>query len=61
MIIVVTGNMGYVGSAVVSHIRRRVPGSVIVGIDSGLFGHCISQDELPECRVDVQIFRTCGI
>jgi len=57
MIIVVTGNMGYVGPAVVSHIRRRIPGSFIVGIDSGLFGHCISQNELPECQVDIQIFR----
>ena len=57
MIIVVTGNMGYVGSAVVSHIRREIPASFIIGIDSGLFGHCISQDELPECSVDMQIFR----
>ena len=57
MIIMVTGNMGYVGSAVVSHIRREMPGSLIVGIDSGLFGHCLSQAELPECGVDIQIFR----
>lgn len=57
MTIVVTGNMGYVGSAVVSYLRREMPSSLIVGVDSGMFGHCISHDELPECAVDIQVFR----
>lgn len=54
---VITGNMGYVGPVVVSHIRRKFPESEIVGIDSGLFAHCITQHTLPERLLDAQYFR----
>jgi nucleoside-diphosphate-sugar epimerase len=57
MKIVITGNMGYVGSTVLSHLRSAFTGATIVGVDSGLFGHCTTQNALPERLVDVQMFR----
>ena len=40
MKILITGNMGYVGPVVTRHLRRKFPGSYLVGLDSGLFAHC---------------------
>lgn len=57
MHIVLTGNMGYVGPVVVEHLRRSLPQARLTGIDSGLFAHCLTQDGLPERRLDAQIFR----
>jgi nucleoside-diphosphate-sugar epimerase len=57
MKIIITGNMGYVGSSVVSHLRTMFPAAVIVGVDSGLFGHCLTQGVIPERNIDVQIYR----
>jgi nucleoside-diphosphate-sugar epimerase len=57
MKVVITGNMGYVGPACVDHLRRALPSATIIGIDSGLFAHCLTQDGLPECAVDAQLFR----
>ena len=40
MRILITGNMGYVGPAVVAHLRERYPHCELLGFDSGLFaGH----------------------
>lgn len=57
MKIVITGNMGYVGSSVVAHLRRVFPAATIVGVDSGLFGHCLTQGAIPERNIDIQIYR----
>jgi nucleoside-diphosphate-sugar epimerase len=57
MKIIITGNMGYVGSFVVSHLRKVLQDANIVGIDSALFGHCLTQSTTPERNIDVQIFR----
>jgi nucleoside-diphosphate-sugar epimerase len=57
MKIVVTGNMGYVGANVVSHLRTALPSAAIVGIDSGLFAHCTTQGVIPERAIDTQLFR----
>ncbi|GGB07451.1 NAD-dependent epimerase [Brucella endophytica] len=57
MNIMVTGNMGYVGPVLISHIREVLGSSTIIGVDSGLFAHCITQENLPEHAVDIQIFR----
>lgn len=54
---VITGNMGYVGPVVINHLRTKFPDSEIVGIDSGLFAHCITQNSLPERQLDAQYFR----
>ncbi|UIJ44004.1 SDR family oxidoreductase [Sphingomonas cannabina] len=57
MKILVTGNMGYVGPAVVRRLRARYPDAVIHGYDSGFFAHCLTtQEGMPERRLDCQIF-----
>jgi nucleoside-diphosphate-sugar epimerase len=56
MKILVTGNMGYIGPAVVRQLRSSYPGCEIVGLDMGFFGHCLTNAEYsPECIIDRQI------
>jgi nucleoside-diphosphate-sugar epimerase len=59
MKILVTGNMGYVGPAVVKRLRESYPAATILGLDLGFFAQCltISNGLFPECRVDVQYFK----
>ena len=55
MKILVTGNLGYVGSVVVRHLRQKFPSSRIVGFDSGFFAHCLTNvRQLPEVELDAQ-------
>lgn len=55
--ILITGNMGYVGSALVRHLRCRFAGADLTGLDSGLFGHCLVTDQrMPETLLTRQIF-----
>lgn len=57
MKILITGNLGYVGSVLVSRLRACYPDATLVGFDMGYFGNCLSTDDiLPECRVNVQHF-----
>jgi nucleoside-diphosphate-sugar epimerase len=57
MRILVTGNMGYVGPVVVSHLRSRFPGAELLGFDTCFFGSCLAgADRLPEGQLDMQIF-----
>lgn len=56
MKIVITGNMGYVGPILVRHLRTTFPTATLVGIDSGLFGHCLTGTGLPEVLLDQQIY-----
>ena len=57
MKILITGNMGYIGPCVVSHLRSCWPDAELVGIDMGYFASCLTNVKiLPECRVDVQYF-----
>ena len=42
MKVLITGNMGYVGPAVVAHLRREHPDWTIDGFDSGYFAHCLT-------------------
>ncbi|OGW81247.1 MAG: NAD-dependent epimerase [Omnitrophica bacterium RIFCSPHIGHO2_02_FULL_51_18] len=57
MKILITGNMGYIGPAVVKRIRASYPKAKIVGLDTGFFAHCLTNsDVLPESRLDGQIF-----
>ncbi|TNC73466.1 NAD-dependent epimerase/dehydratase family protein [Rubellimicrobium roseum] len=56
MRILVIGNMGYVGPALVRHLRRTHPGYELHGFDAGYFGHClIGSDRLPELDLDLQM------
>ena len=55
--ILITGNMGYVGSVLVRHLRQRLPQAELTGFDSGLFGHCLTgASVLPERFLDRQIY-----
>jgi len=55
--ILVTGNMGYVGPAVVDHLRESVPGATLMGLDTGYFAHCLTgAAPLPERALDRQYF-----
>jgi nucleoside-diphosphate-sugar epimerase len=55
--LMITGNMGYVGPIVVRHLRRVFPDAVLVGLDSGLFAHCLTTTtSLPETLLDEQRF-----
>jgi nucleoside-diphosphate-sugar epimerase len=57
MRILVTGNMGYVGSIVVRQLRRHYPQATIIGYDSGFFAHCLTNSStLPETDLDQQLF-----
>jgi len=55
--ILITGNMGYVGPCLVSHLRTSFPNATLIGLDMGYFAACLSNSEvLPECKTDVQYF-----
>ena len=57
MKILVTGNMGYVGPAVVARLRETRPEATLAGLDAGYFAHCLTGvSSLPERRLDVQHF-----
>lgn len=55
--ILITGNMGYVGPGVVSHLRKAFPKAELIGYDLGFFAHCLTgTTRLPESRLDRQVF-----
>ena len=57
MRILITGNMGYVGPAVVAHLRERHPGAELIGFDAGLFASAVTTTgPAPETRLDAQHF-----
>jgi nucleoside-diphosphate-sugar epimerase len=57
MNILITGNMGYIGPCVLSHLRSRYSDSQLVGLDMGYFANCLTNAAiLPECKVDLQYF-----
>jgi nucleoside-diphosphate-sugar epimerase len=57
MRILVTGNMGYVGPAVIRHLRESYSKVELLGYDMGYFASCLTASSfLPECRVDLQHF-----
>lgn len=57
MRILITGNMGYVGSVVVRQLRERFPTAQLMGYDTGLFGQSLTTTgPLPEIRLDAQHF-----
>jgi nucleoside-diphosphate-sugar epimerase len=57
MNILITGNLGYVGSVLVSEIRKHLPGKII-GLDSAFFAEClVDKNFLPEKDIDHQIYK----
>ncbi|RVT93566.1 NAD-dependent epimerase/dehydratase family protein [Sphingomonas crocodyli] len=57
MRILVTGNLGYVGPAVVRCLRAAIPDAVIHGYDDAYFAHCLTGvASLPERLIDRQSY-----
>lgn len=57
MKILITGNLGYVGSILVPYLRLRHPESEIIGYDTGYFAHCFSNaTRSPEVSLTKQAF-----
>jgi UDP-glucose 4-epimerase len=55
--ILILGNMGYVGPAVVRHLRAQHPTATIHGFDNSYFAHCLTgASSLPEQLLDQQFF-----
>jgi nucleoside-diphosphate-sugar epimerase len=55
--ILITGNMGYVGPAVVERLRASRPGAILAGLDIGYYGPCLAGGTaLPERKLDLQYF-----
>lgn len=56
MKVVITGNMGYVGSVLSQHLRATHDELTLIGYDTGFFGHCTTGSQvLPEVRMDMQV------
>ena len=56
MKILITGNMGYIGPIVVSHLKRTIPNAQLVGYDMGYFATRLTSNILPEVQLDRQVF-----
>ena len=57
MKILITGNMGYIGPCLVSHLKTSISDATLMGLDMGYFATCLSNSEiLPECKTDIQYF-----
>jgi nucleoside-diphosphate-sugar epimerase len=57
MNILITGNMGYVGSVLVGHLRSKFPNATLIGFDSGFFAHCLTNSVYaPEANLNKQYF-----
>jgi nucleoside-diphosphate-sugar epimerase len=57
MKILVTGNLGYIGPAVMEQLRKNYPDAKLIGFDIGYFGNCLTTNGyLPESIMDTQVF-----
>ena len=57
MTILITGNLGYVGSELVKILRKKYPEAVLTGYDCGFFAkHLTTNSISPEVYLDEQIF-----
>jgi nucleoside-diphosphate-sugar epimerase len=57
MKILITGNLGYVGPAVVMRLRTSCPDAFLAGLDIGYYSHCTTGTERPaESLPDIQHF-----
>ena len=58
MNILITGNMGYVGSRLVKYLKVKYPDSKLIGYDIGYFKDSLTNTiKYPECLVDHQYLR----
>jgi len=58
MKILITGNLGYVGSVLVPYLAKHLSGVELIGLDTGFFAQVVSPaDPIPERFLSRQIFR----
>jgi nucleoside-diphosphate-sugar epimerase len=58
MKVLVTGNLGYIGPSVINQLRKTYPLGELVGIDLGLFEHCLTGVKAsPERALNQQIYK----
>lgn len=57
MRVLIVGNMGYVGAALIRFLTREAPGIELIGYDTGFFGHSLTGAvTLPETLLTRQYF-----
>lgn len=57
MKILITGNLGYIGPALIKQLRSTYPDGVLVGVDLGFFAHCLTGAErFPDTKIDEQLY-----
>lgn len=57
MKILLTGNLGYVGSVLTRHLRDVWPDAELVGFDAGYFAHCLTGvNSIPERALNAQFY-----
>lgn len=57
MRVLITGNMGYVGSVLGRYLKRKYPSIILVGYDTAFFGHSLTGSEaVPELMYERQYF-----
>ena len=55
MKVLITGNMGYVGSVLTSYLKKNYKNIEIIGYDTGFFGHSLTgADFIPEQGISLQ-------
>lgn len=55
--ILITGNLGYVGPAVIQRLRGSFSGATLIGLDMGFFANCLTVPEMvSRGQVDIQYF-----
>jgi nucleoside-diphosphate-sugar epimerase len=55
--ILIIGNLGYIGSVLTSHLRKKYPQSFLIGFDIGYFSGCVfSPLEISDHLLDQQIY-----
>ncbi|MDQ8727667.1 SDR family oxidoreductase [Bradyrhizobium sp. LHD-71] len=57
MRVLITGNMGYVGTEAAKYLRRSRPSAILHGLDNAYFAHCLTgATTLPEATLDAQFY-----
>ena len=61
-VILITGNLGYIGPVVACHLRKIHPDAELIGLDSGFFADCKTADPAESDHViDRSTSATCAI